>query len=78
MEANDAVVLKPIETKNITSADVEDLTRDTRELMEKIMLELTALQRGKPVKLDPRLAAISQGNGVIKASGIQATTSFLS
>lgn len=46
--------------------------------MEKTMLELTALQRGKPVQLDKRLVAMSQGNGVVKASGIQATTNSLS
>lgn len=71
-------VLPAIETKNLTSADVDDLTRDTRTKMEKTMLELTALQRGRPVKLDERLAAMSSGNGVVKASGIQATTNSLS
>ena len=71
-------MLPAIETKNLTSADVDDLTRDTRTKMEKTMLELTALQRRRPVKLDERLAAMSSGNGVVKASGIQATTNSLS
>lgn len=74
------IVLPPIDTKNLTSADVEDLTRDTRDLMVKTMLELTAKQRGHPVKLDAKLAARSEvgSNGVIKASGIQATSASLS
>lgn len=48
--------------------------------MVKTMLELTAKQRGHEVKLDEKLAAMSQAtsNGVIKASGIQATTASLS
>lgn len=68
------LVLKPIETKNLTTADVEDLTRDTRELMLKTMVELTAEQRGHPVTVDTKLG----GNGVVKASGVDATTSALS
>ena len=79
-EANVTLVLPPIQTKNLTSADVEDLTRDTRDMMVKTMLELTAKQRGHEVKLDEKLAAMSQAtsNGVIKASGVQATTASLS
>jgi lysophosphatidate acyltransferase len=65
------IVLKPIETKNLTSANVEDLTRDTRELMLKEMVALTASQRGRSVPV----SAIMKGNGVIKASGAEATLS---
>lgn len=67
-------VLKPIETTNLTTADVEDLTRDTREKMLDTMVELTALQRGHPVKRDEKLG----GNGVVKASGVEATSAILS
>lgn len=67
-------VLDPIETKGLTAADVEDLTRDTRELMLKTMVELTAEQRGHAVPVDAKLG----GNGVVKASGVDATPSALS
>ena len=46
--------------------------------MEKTMLEITEKHRGKPCKIDARLAAMAKGNGVVKASGIQATTNSLS
>jgi lysophosphatidate acyltransferase len=61
-------VLKPIETKNLTAADVEDMTRDTLDLMLKEIIDLTAKQREKSV-------SVSSANGkerVVKASGVQA------
>lgn len=60
------VVLKPIETKNLTSADVEDLARDTRELM---LRELVALntRKGEPIAMPAQNA-----DGVVKASGMEA------
>lgn len=61
-------VLKPIETKGLTAADVEDLTRDTREKMLKEVVALTSKQRGEPIAMPAQ-----SGNGVVKASGAEAT-----
>ncbi|TVY53218.1 putative 1-acyl-sn-glycerol-3-phosphate acyltransferase [Lachnellula suecica] len=64
-------VLKPIETKNLTPADVEDLTRDTREAMLREMVNLTSKARGQPIAMPTQ----SNVDGVVKASGTQATAS---
>jgi len=63
--------LKPIETKNLKPADVEDLARGTRELMLKEILSLTARARGQPIAMP----AQHYEDGVIKASGAEATIS---
>jgi lysophosphatidate acyltransferase len=63
--------MKPIETKNLQASDVEDLARDTRELMLREMVSLTAKARGKPVAMP----AESPLDGVVKASGAEATVS---
>ncbi|TGO49641.1 hypothetical protein BOTNAR_0423g00030 [Botryotinia narcissicola] len=57
-------VLKPIETKNLTSADVEDLARDTRDLMLRELVALTSKTEGKPIAMPAQNA-----DGVVKASG---------
>jgi lysophosphatidate acyltransferase len=67
-------VLKPIETKGLTAADVDDLTRDTREKMLDVMVQLTEKQRGEKV----RVAYQTGGDGVVKASGVEATSNVLS
>lgn len=64
------VVLKPIETKNLKLEDVEDLARDTRELMLKELLALTAKARGRPV---PVPARNSNDGALKKANGIKAS-----
>lgn len=64
---NSIAVLKPIETKNLTSADVEDLARDTRELMLKELVALTSRKEGKPIAMPAE-----NGSGVVKASGAEA------
>lgn len=71
-----STVLKPIETKNLTSEDVDELVINTRNIMITTMAELTAKQRGKPVHIDPKLGLSKVG--VVKASGVEATTSALS
>jgi lysophosphatidate acyltransferase len=71
-----SAVLKPIETKNLTSEDVDELVINTRNTMITTMAELTAKQRGKPVHIDPKLGLSKVG--VVKASGVEATTSALS
>jgi lysophosphatidate acyltransferase len=63
--------LKPIETKNLKPSDVEDLARDTRELMLREIVSLTAKARGRPVAMP----AHKSGDGVVKASGTEATIS---
>lgn len=68
-------MLKPIETKNLTSEDVDELAINTRNTMLTAMAELTAKQRGRPVHIDPKLG-LSE-TGVVKASGVEATTSAL-
>ncbi|MCJ1374234.1 1-acylglycerol-3-phosphate O-acyltransferase [Loxospora ochrophaea] len=46
-------VLPPISTKGLTVADVEDLTRTTRDLMLKELMELTASPMGQKVAVPP-------------------------
>ncbi|ESZ97820.1 hypothetical protein SBOR_1829 [Sclerotinia borealis F-4128] len=60
-------VLKPIETKNLTSADVEDLARDTRELMLRELIALTSRRERKPIAMPAQNA-----DGVVKATGVEA------
>ncbi|TVY32382.1 putative 1-acyl-sn-glycerol-3-phosphate acyltransferase [Lachnellula subtilissima] len=64
-------VLKPIETKHLKASDVDDLARDTRELMLREMVSLTAKARGEPVAMP----AENPIDGVVKASGVEATAS---
>jgi lysophosphatidate acyltransferase len=66
-----AIVLKPIETRNLKPSDVEDLARDTRELMLQEIVGLTAKARSRPVAMPPQ----KSGDGVVKASGAEATLS---
>jgi len=64
-------VLKPIETKGLQPSDVEDLARDTRELMLREIVAITSKARGRPVAMP----AQNSGDGVVKASGAEATIS---
>ncbi|KAF4628053.1 hypothetical protein G7Y89_g10092 [Cudoniella acicularis] len=61
-------VLKPIDTTYLTAADVEDLARDTRELMLREIVSLTEKMRGHPLAM----SAQNVGDGVVKASGAEA------
>merc|ERR1712169_64276 len=61
-------VLKPIETKGLQPSDVEDLARDTRELMLREIVAITSKARGRPVAMP----AQNSGDGVVKASGAEA------
>ena len=69
--ANPTTVLKPIETKGLQASDVEDLTRDTRELMLDEIIRLTEKERGRPVALPSR----DTDAKVVKASGAEGTLS---
>ncbi|KAI9047958.1 hypothetical protein LZ554_007760 [Drepanopeziza brunnea f. sp. 'monogermtubi'] len=64
-------VLKPIETKGLQPGDVEDLTRDTREMMLREIVALTSKAQGRPIAMPSQ----NSGDGVIKASGAEATIS---
>lgn len=64
-------MLKPIETKNLQPSDVEDLARDTRDLMLREMVSLTAKSRGEPVAMP----SDSMVEGIVKASGLEASIS---
>lgn len=64
-------MLKPIETKHLKASDVDDLARDTRDLMLREMVRLTAKARGEPVAMP----AENPIDGVVKASGAETTVS---
>ncbi len=63
--------MKPIQTKNLKPSDVEDLARDTRDLMLRELVGLTSKARGRPVAMP----AQNSGDGVVKASGAETTVS---
>ncbi|KAL7819381.1 hypothetical protein V8C44DRAFT_136366 [Trichoderma aethiopicum] len=54
-------VLPPIETKNLTSADVDELTQSTRDLMLKELISLTEKARGQPVAVPASLNGDATG-----------------
>ena len=58
--------MDPISTKGLTAADVDELTRNTRELMLKELISLTEQARGKTL----RLPTTTESNGAVKASGV--------
>ncbi len=51
----------------MTAADVDGLARDTRELMLKELMSLTARARGQPIAM----AEQTSGDGAVKASGVE-------
>ena len=61
------IVLKPIETKGLTAADVDSLTQTIRESMLEELMSLTAKARGQPIAIP----AQNSGGGVVKATGVQ-------
>ena len=61
------VVLKPIETKGLTAADVDSLTQTVRESMLKELVALTAKTRGEPIAMP----AQNSGDRVVKATGVK-------
>ncbi|KAI0593959.1 hypothetical protein F4775DRAFT_575968 [Biscogniauxia sp. FL1348] len=62
-------VLDPIPTTGLTTEDVDELTRTTRELMLKEMIELTEKARGRPIAMPAR-----SDDSVVRASGVDATS----
>ncbi|KAI2472053.1 acyltransferase-domain-containing protein [Annulohypoxylon bovei var. microspora] len=63
-------VLDPISTVGLKPEDVDELTRSTRELMLKEMVALTQKVRNKPIAMPA-----TSGDGVVRASGAEATLS---
>lgn len=65
-QADTTTVLDPIPTAGLTTADVDELARETREVMLREMIALTEKARGKTV---PLTVPAKQQNGVVKVSG---------
>lgn len=63
------LVLDPIPTKGLTSADVEELTRITREKMLKELVILSEKAQGRPMAMPAELDAPSKA----RTTGIEAT-----
>jgi lysophosphatidate acyltransferase len=57
-------ILDPIPTKGLTTADVDELTRSTRELMLKKLISVTEEARGKTSAISAQ-----HSNGVAKVTG---------
>ncbi|RSM03702.1 hypothetical protein CDV31_010384 [Fusarium ambrosium] len=58
-------VLEPIPTKGLEAADVDELTRTTRELMLEELVSLTAKVRGQPIAMPA-----TNGNSTGKSSSV--------
>ncbi|KAH7038172.1 acyltransferase [Microdochium trichocladiopsis] len=67
-------VLDPIPTEGLTAEDVDELTRSTRELMLKEMVALTEKAQKRAIAM-PSSTSNGTGNGVVRASGVEATIS---
>jgi len=59
-------VLDPIPTKGLTTADVDELTRSTRDLMLKELVALSEKAQGRPMAMpaDPQAPAKATASGV--------------
>jgi lysophosphatidate acyltransferase len=60
--------LDPIPTKDLTSADVDELTRTTRELMLTELLTLTEKARGRPIAVPASAEASSAKSSAVEAN----------
>lgn len=65
------LVLDPIPTTDLTAADVDELVRTTRDLMLKELFALTEKAQGRAIAMP----ASTEKEGVVKASGAEATIS---
>lgn len=61
---NSITVLDPIPTTGLTTEDVDELTRSTRELMLKEIIALTQKARNEPIAVPA-----DSGSSVLKSSG---------
>jgi lysophosphatidate acyltransferase len=59
-------VLDPIPTEGLTTADVDELTRSTRDLMLKELVALSEKAQGRPMAMpaDPQAPAKATASGV--------------
>ncbi|KAK8055922.1 hypothetical protein PG993_001149 [Apiospora rasikravindrae] len=64
-------VLDPIPTTGLTAADVDELTRSTREVMLQELVALSSKAQKRPMPVP----SSNGGNGVVKNSGAEATIS---
>ncbi|KAF4981346.1 hypothetical protein FZEAL_2831 [Fusarium zealandicum] len=62
-------VLDPIPTEGLTSADVDELTRTTRELMLNELVTLTAKVRGKPVAVPATVTDSTAKSSAVDTNG---------
>jgi lysophosphatidate acyltransferase len=65
------VVLDPIPTKGLTSADVDELARTTRDLMLRELIALSEKAQGRPMPVpasDDKPAAQARSSGVDKVA----------
>lgn len=62
-------VLDPIPTTDLTTADVDELTRSTRELMLRELVALTQKAQNRPIEMP----SMERNGGVVKASGAERT-----
>ncbi|KAF7553622.1 hypothetical protein G7Z17_g3486 [Cylindrodendrum hubeiense] len=60
-------ILDPIPTKDLTAADVDELTRSTRENMLDVLIKLTASAQGRPVA-----APAKPAESTAKSTGVDA------
>jgi lysophosphatidate acyltransferase len=67
-------VLDPISTTGLTTEDVDELTRTTRELMLEEMIQLTQKAQNKPITM-PSSSTNGTSKRVARASGAEATVS---
>jgi len=59
--------MEPIPTTGLTSEDVDELSRKTREKMLEELMTLTAEARGIPIKMYSKQAAIPATQPVVAA-----------
>jgi lysophosphatidate acyltransferase len=67
-------VLDPIPTANLTAADVDELTRSTREVMLSELLRLSEKVKGHPL---PVPAELNGSTAKATASGVDTTAGSL-
>ncbi len=65
------LVLDPIPTTGLTAADVDELTRTTRDLMIKELVALTEKARGSAVAAGRVSSSNKDTNGVARTTGAE-------
>ncbi|TQW10275.1 AtaAp protein [Cordyceps javanica] len=60
-------ILDPIPTEGLTTADVDELTRTTRELMLEELMSITAKARGQPIAVPANISSAKSSGVDIKS-----------